>query len=226
MSSKKVTSSNNRFIDILFKSRETILNQLAKRGFITDDYDGNSINQIDILFKNNQLDMIFENKHDDAITPIEKVYVAYKLDKTLKPDAFRDLVYKTYGNDVTGVAGILNHHTDQLIIIVKDEPNATLLDECSKMFINEKKFVTLLNVHRLLFDITEHVMVPEHIPLSDEATTEFMRNNGTSAENYPEISRYDPVALAIGLKPGQLCEINRFSKTAIKSKYYRICVEN
>ena len=39
----------------------------------------------------------------------------------------------------------------------------------------------------------------------------------------PQISRYDPVAQAIGLRPGQICKITRPSKTAITSNYYRIC---
>ena len=41
---------------------------------------------------------------------------------------------------------------------------------------------------------------------------------------FPEISRFDPVATAIGVRPGQLCEITRSSETSITSKYYRICI--
>ena len=37
----------------------------------------------------------------------------------------------------------------------------------------------------------------------------------------PEISRFDPIAQAIGIKPKQVCEITRPSKTAIETKYYR-----
>ncbi len=40
----------------------------------------------------------------------------------------------------------------------------------------------------------------------------------------PEISRFDPVAKAICIRPGEVCEIIRPSKTSIKSTYYRICV--
>ena len=40
----------------------------------------------------------------------------------------------------------------------------------------------------------------------------------------PDISRFDPVSLAIGMRPGQVCEIIRPSKTSIKGTYYRVCV--
>ena len=43
-------------------------------------------------------------------------------------------------------------------------------------------------------------------------------------EELPEISRFDPVSLAIGLKPGDICKILRESKTAINGVYYRYCV--
>ena len=41
---------------------------------------------------------------------------------------------------------------------------------------------------------------------------------------FPELSRFDPVAQTIGIRPGQLCEIIRPSKTAISAPYYRICI--
>ena len=39
----------------------------------------------------------------------------------------------------------------------------------------------------------------------------------------PEISRFDPMSISIGLKPGELCEITRPSKTSITTNYYRKC---
>ena len=40
----------------------------------------------------------------------------------------------------------------------------------------------------------------------------------------PEISRFDPQALVIGLRPGDICLIERSSVTAMKTNYYRVCV--
>ena len=40
----------------------------------------------------------------------------------------------------------------------------------------------------------------------------------------PEISRFDPQALAMCLRPGQICKFERDSATALKYEYYRICV--
>jgi DNA-directed RNA polymerase subunit H (RpoH/RPB5) len=45
-------------------------------------------------------------------------------------------------------------------------------------------------------------------------------------DQLPTISRFDPVAKAICINPGEVCEITRGSNTAITSKYYRLCVNS
>jgi DNA-directed RNA polymerase subunit H (RpoH/RPB5) len=51
-----------------------------------------------------------------------------------------------------------------------------------------------------------------------------IKYNITDKIQFPDISRFDPVARVIGLRPGQVCNIIRASKTAIEANYYRICV--
>jgi DNA-directed RNA polymerase subunit H (RpoH/RPB5) len=48
--------------------------------------------------------------------------------------------------------------------------------------------------------------------------------NLKSLTQLPEIDRFDPLALALCLRPGQVCEMQRGSVTALSYKYYRICV--
>jgi DNA-directed RNA polymerase subunit H (RpoH/RPB5) len=68
-------------------------------------------------------------------------------------------------------------------------------------------------------------LVPPHRVLN-ESELILIRNkyNIMDDSQFPEISRFDPVAQAIGIRPGQVCEITRPSKTAISALYYRICV--
>ena len=40
----------------------------------------------------------------------------------------------------------------------------------------------------------------------------------------PEISRFDPQALVVGVRPGNICYIQRSSITALTTDYYRVCV--
>ena len=74
-------------------------------------------------------------------------------------------------------------------------------------------------------NILEHSYVPQHIILNKEEENKFREKyNIRSNADIPEISRFDPVAQVICMKPGQICKIIRPSKNAIISNYYRICL--
>ena len=92
-------------------------------------------------------------------------------------------------------------------------------------FIKYNIFVNIINMKIFLFNILEHKYVPKHRILSEKEIDEVCEQyNIINDSEWPEISRFDPVAKTIGIKPGQLCEIIRPSKTAITSKYYRLCL--
>ena len=92
------------------------------------------------------------------------------------------------------------------------------------IFEHDNIFVTIINIERLQYNILKHTLVPEHRVLSKEETDKVKNiHNIIDDSSFPTISRFDPVAQVLGIRPGQVCEINRPSKTAITSKFYRIC---
>ena len=48
--------------------------------------------------------------------------------------------------------------------------------------------------------------------------------NVSNLSQFPEISRFDPHALAMCLRPGDVCEFKRESATAMFYSYYRVCI--
>jgi len=40
----------------------------------------------------------------------------------------------------------------------------------------------------------------------------------------PQISRFDPVACAIFLRPGDVCKIIRYDKISFENEFYRVCI--
>ncbi len=68
-------------------------------------------------------------------------------------------------------------------------------------------------------------MNPKFVVLKSTEVEEVMKQkNISSLSEFPDISRFDPVAQVIGLRPGMVCKIIRPSKTAVESLYYRVCV--
>jgi DNA-directed RNA polymerase subunit H (RpoH/RPB5) len=103
--------------------------------------------------------------------------------------------------------------------------NDTLMATLKHVWETDKIFIVVQNIKRLQFNIHEHTLVPPHRVISDDERSVIKtKYNITNDTQFPDISRFDPVAQAICLRPGQICEITRPSKTAIQSIYYRLCI--
>ena len=130
-----------------------------------------------------------------------------------------------YIDDLYRIEEILDEEKDDLIIVIKDKCSDSLLALISAIYNKDKIFFNVYNYNNYLFNILEHERVPKHTLLTDSQKEAISKKyNVLKDSEYPEISRFDPVAMAIGLKPGQLCEIERSSPTSLTTKYYRICV--
>lgn len=206
--------TENRIIMAVHKSREVILDILTTRGFDTEEYKNFSISEIHSLVQHNQLDMLVENPETK-----KKVYIKYyNLDKTIQARHIHETVESLFT-----VEQILSPD-DDLIIIIKDEPNETLQKLQRTYYEHDGIFLTLINIDRLQFNILNHSLVPKHTLLSTESMEKVKKQyNITDNKNFPSISRFDPVSQVLGIRPGQVFEIERSSKTAISSIFYRIC---
>jgi DNA-directed RNA polymerase subunit H (RpoH/RPB5) len=68
-------------------------------------------------------------------------------------------------------------------------------------------------------------LVPHCTILEEKEVEELKKKfNIQKLSQLPEISRFDPQALAICLRPGQVCHFQRESATAMLYEYYRVCV--
>tara|TARA_A100001011_G_scaffold365323_2_gene416865 strand:+ start:834 stop:1466 length:633 start_codon:yes stop_codon:yes gene_type:complete len=207
--------SENRNIVSVFKSRNNILNILNSRGFNINSYSGFSVNEIHSLVTNDLLDMLVTNEITN-----KKVYIKYfNLDKSIRPNNVHEIVESLFN-----IEQILNN-TDELIIITKDEPNETLQKLQRSIYAHDNIYVNIINIERLQFNILEHTLVPKHTVIYDVNDIENIKKQYNIINNseFPTISRFDPVSQVLGIRPGELFEIERSSKTAIKNKFYRIC---
>lgn len=210
------SASYSPLVSKIFRSRLILLEILKeKRGFDVSDYEGFSVTEIYTLMKNEQLDMLVTNPETN-----KKIFIKYHLGPKLKSDGRQ--IYE-YIDDLFELDQVLDEE-DELIIIIKDKVNDGLKQVISQIYINDKKFVNIYTIDNYLFNIIKHDMVPEHTVLSDEKKKDiYTKYYITDDKQFPEISRFDPVAQAIGLRPKQLVEITRSSPTAITTKYYRLC---
>ena len=74
------------------------------------------------------------------------------------------------------------------------------------------------------FNILEHELVPKHEVLPPEEALAVLRDLGVKPEQLPWIRASDPVARAIGARPGDIIRIYRKSPTAGTVIVYRYVV--
>jgi DNA-directed RNA polymerase subunit H (RpoH/RPB5) len=215
------SQNSSVIISHIFNSRKTILELMEKQGYNTNDYASFSVSEVNSMKQNNQLDMLLETQEDKVTSenPKKKIYIRYYLTSRPAAKNIQEMI-----DDLFVLTETLKK-TDTLFIIIKDEPNETLINELKHIWERDGIFIVIENIRRLQFNILNHSLVPEHRVMLESEVVDIMKKyNITDKIQFPDISRFDPVARAICLRPGHVCNILRSSKTAIVTNYYRICV--
>jgi DNA-directed RNA polymerase subunit H (RpoH/RPB5) len=178
-----------------------------------------SIKEIDAMYSNDALNVLLKHTESD-----KKVYVEYFFQNDKKSASFNkkhldDLVDRRF--EIDSVIG----QNDTLVVVVEDEPNDGLITRLKQLYEQEGKFVVVHNIDRLQYNLLEHTLVPKGKALTEQETSVMKQKYNIKLNNqFPEISRFDPQALALCLRPNEVCVFERKSLTAISTKYYRICV--
>ena len=249
----EINLSSEQFTNI-YNVRKNIIEILSSINYDVSDYDNFSMNELNAMIQHNSLDFyVHKNKQNNesqaqesstnatnatnATNPnneileieehmksVDNIYIKFyeissKTSKRLTPQNIEDMIDEYYY-----IRQILKPQ-DRLLIISNDDPNDTLLTYLKTLWETKKILVTIIGRKRLQFNILKHSMVPPHTILNIKETLQFKKTfNVIDDQNLPQISRFDPVALLLGMKPGQICKIIRTSKTAIHAPYYRVCV--
>ena len=206
--------NSSNIISSIYKARQTIIALMKKLDYNVSDYEHFSVNEVNTMFQNKQMDMLLEKSKEDPQTGRKN-----KVAKAIRPANIQEMI-----DDLFNLEETLTKE-DTLLIITKDEMNDTLMATLKHVWETDKIFIVVQNIKRLQFNIHEHTLVPPHRVISDDERDVIKtKYNITDDIQFPDISRFDPVAQAICLRPGQICEITRPSKTAIQSIYYRLCI--
>jgi len=208
------------FIHSLYLSRKTILELLKEREYDTTKI--NNFNEKDISNIYNTyergLDFVLESSKNN-----KKVFVKYNLKPKLRNTGLKSFVDEFIKDEIED-NDELEYKNIDLIIILRDKPNETL-NKITEDFYNEfNLYINLFWVKQLEVNILNHDFVPKHVKISNEKFNELKEIfNLNSRYQFPIISRHDPVANCLGIRPGEIIEIKRASKTAGEYKYYRCC---
>ena len=213
-----MTENNEKWINTLLNSRNTIVKMMDYRGYDISKIPKISIKEIEIFedIKNekkkkvNPFDMVFEKGE-------KKLEVKYLFSK-ITEKKLEEYITKFFEEKNTSITS--------LIIIIKDKDMDNILQsKAYQLYQIYKYFTQIFSINNLQQNIVDHSFVPEHILLNDDEEKHILLNyNLDSKRKLPYITKYDPVAKYIGMKPGNVCKIIRASETAGEYISYRYCV--
>jgi len=187
---------SSSLVSQVYKARNSLLQQLEAQGYDVQDITHFSVTEINSMLRHDQLDFTVTTNPDAAIQ--RKTHVKFYLAKALRPA-----------------------NVDEFV----SDPNETLLKKLNLIWQRDRILVNIYGIQRLQANILAHVKVPQHLVLSQEEAKRVREQyNLVKDEQIPSISRFDPVAVALGMRPGQMCRINRYSPTAGRAVYYRMCI--
>jgi DNA-directed RNA polymerase subunit H (RpoH/RPB5) len=211
--------------DFLVKTRQNLIKMLKTRKMDVSAYE--NFNQeelkkmlhqslIDKSFINPEvgpLDMILKNRHNTT------TYIKYRLDKIKTARAIESFIEQIYKTQLKP--------NDNLVIIAHEKINipGSSFETMLNNFYNQKGyFVQIISLTQLLINIVEHRDVPKHEVITEVEKKELLEKYYITESNLPNILRDDPMAVYLGLTPGEIVRILRPSPTSGTYISYRICV--
>lgn len=212
-------SQQSLLISEIYKSRKNILEIFESQNYNVNDYTNFSINEVNTMYNNDQMDMLIQKETKDENDNNKKIYIRYNLANKITEPLILQLV-----EDLFYLSETLSKD-DILFIITKEELNEPISNILKQIWEKEKIHIVVEGIGRLQFNLLKHILVPVHRIMTNAEVKRLMEmKNIVNLEQLPEINRFDPVAKLIGIRPNEVCEIKRPSKSAIESNYYRLCV--
>lgn len=225
-------NQKKRLQNLIFKSRETLLDMVKQRGYDTKNYMNYSYDTLTILLEKHEqgkyqsndelspLDLELKHIHTDS-----RLIVKYRLDEKFKNTAsLKKMVNSMY-----------NHHNleekDTLIILVvnrilpKPNDRENPVYSFTEEFRLQNKYVQVFGLENLVINISKHSFVPKHTILTDEEIKNVCTHYNITPKNLHKILQQDPMAKFIGLRPGQI--VRTYSNNPITgiSEIYKLCIE-
>jgi len=222
-------------IDHILRSRKTLLNILASRGYNTTPYEKFGYDEIEAMLVGGEgaLRMDLERPLESTDTGITKCSVRYVLTKlkqkipgyiagelaTIAPELRegREEMFQTHLDPMT---------TEAVVMLVDDShPMADIFTSASLNQWNKNKFrLSFFLVDHLVNNPAEHVLVPKHerVPIGEHP--ELLKQMYAKKAQFPLIVFHQDIqARILGLVPGDIVKITRPSPSAGYYVEYRVC---
>lgn len=210
-------------LDVLYKSRQTLLKILAGRGYRTKPFEKFGPIEISAMAVAGaeafRMDLQRETTEGHHMAYCRVVYSFNKIKNRIGTFLSEQVREEDEEED-----GAIDRTTTELIVVLI-EPVAEAFHLASLSALSRKIHVSFFNARTIVNNPLEHVLVPQHelVPSSEHA--DFLaKHKIRSKDNLPLIRFHeDMIARIMGLMPGDIVKITRPSPSAGEYISYRLC---
>jgi len=202
MSSKKIFHVEKNTDDIRITVLTNVVKMLTERNLLKKDSLKKNIEKLTTIVSD---EMVY------TITDVNKNKIAVKI----LPQKI------TAVNKATGILDFLNNFKDnKKIIIIKE-----ISKKAHQFILNNYSNTEIFLEEELMINIIDHILVPQHILLSNDEAKYVLEKYNAKKKDMPKIYSTDPIARYYDMKPGNICRIIRPSETAGFSPSYRLVIK-
>lgn len=192
------------------KKRSIVLGNTIKmvsnRGFINTD-------DIEFITQN------FDQRTEDDI---------YKVTFSKKMNKYKHLYIKFLNQKITAMGknsilvNFLQKYEDSKKILIVGGINNKIKSTIYSNYPDTEIFT----VNEMMINLVDHILVPQHILLSEEESLEILQEYDARKRDMPKILDTDAVARYYNMPIGRICRIIRPSETSGDTPYYRLVVKD
>ena len=209
-------------IDILYRSRITLLNILKEDGYDTSQYENFGPWEITAMaVGNTPLAMSLTKKQQTGDSPYTKCRVIYSLQKLKQRlQSFINNLMDPDSPDRVDVK------TEEVIVILLEDVGEVFHKEAFSALKRHDLKIRFFKAHTLVYDPRSHILVPKHSKLAASEHAEFLKSNYIRSKSNLPVIRFheDMIARIMGLVPNDIIKITRPSPSAGLYDVYRVCM--
>lgn len=170
------------------------------------------------------LDEIDKNRFYNEVINVstKNITVFYAFSK----ESFKELWSNLKVMDVAQMEKL--YTTKKFILILHEYPPSITLQaivQKDTAIQEQGGFIQLFLMKELMYNPMKHELVPKHKKMSESDVKNFMEEMQLKSKNQlPLIQKQDIIARWLGLYPGDIVKITRYTETSGKYYYYRCCV--
>jgi len=212
-------------LDLIVRSRPTILSILSDRGYNVDAYKGISPEEVfKLAITTQNLLRVNALAREDAGAPKERAVVMYWVESNYRAKLDAELA-KVWSGKGPDDPDRLDPEKDELIVIVAEPFHNNFHIKAVAHWLTMKARVSFFPLKNIISNPAKHTFVPPHRKLNDDELAVVMKGlHMKSRSEFPNIKFHaDMQARVLGLAPGDVVEIRRPSETCGEYIFYRVC---